>query len=81
MEYKLIVITIYFISSVCSDNLKGVNVTYCQDTLMLNASADGVCYNGSDPYGIFNETLAAANGLKKVLWSLTFFCEYILFLE
>jgi solute carrier family 6 amino acid transporter-like protein 5/7/9/14 len=63
----------------CSEFLKK-NLTLSDCTSMqLNATLDGVCYNGTIPYGLWNETLARENDktgvlpseeyLNKVVWN------------
>lgn len=47
--------------------MDNINKTYCDEELGLNAKDDGVCYNGTRPYAIWNETIAESNNLRKIL--------------
>ena len=53
--------------AVCSENLvDGLTADNCT-ALQFNLTANGVCYNGTTPYGIWNETLAKENKIRKIL--------------
>lgn len=60
----------------CSDKLdpRAVNCT----ELLLNASSNGVCYNGTKVFGIWNETIAANNSIKPVAASEDYFNNVVL---
>ena len=53
--------------AVCEDFVADTDLGGCQSMGLTANLTNGVCYNGTEVYGLWNSTLAEENGIKKVL--------------
>ncbi|ELT90268.1 hypothetical protein CAPTEDRAFT_225103 [Capitella teleta] len=62
----------------CATFLTDVDLAGCNGTDFVANTTNGVCYNGSEVYGLWNTTLAKENEIKPVLPSEDYLNGYVL---